>query len=63
MVPSIPRPDKVVALLPELAEIEAVGVPELMLRSATFAEAVAFEPTSRSSVLLTGDTVPEAILQ
>ncbi len=63
VVPSTPRPLSVVALLPELAEIEAVGVPPLTLSSANFAEAVALLPISKSRVSLTGDTVPEAILQ
>ncbi len=63
MVPSTPRPVRVVALLPELAEMEAVGVPPLTLSSANLAEAVALLPTSKSKVLLTGEIVPEAILQ
>jgi len=48
VVPRTPLPVRKVALLPELAEMLAVGVPAATLVKANFALAVAFPPTSRS---------------
>ncbi len=58
VVPKTPAPERNVALLPELAEIEAVGVPELTFKTANLAELVACPPTKKSRVLLIGYTAP-----
>jgi len=50
VVPSIPVPVKKVLLLPEPAEMEAVGTPVLTLVNANFAEAVEVLPISKSCV-------------
>jgi hypothetical protein len=52
-----------VAIFPELAEILAVGVPELTFKTANLAEAVDVPPINRSKVLLIGWIVPLAIFQ
>src|SRR3989344_3504374 len=62
VVPNTPRPVRVVALLPELAEILAVGVPLLTFRKANLEEAVEELPIKTSSVSLTGDKPPDNIL-
>src|SRR5882724_1819340 len=54
VVPKIPVPVKTVALLPELAEMEAVGVPPALLRKPNLAEAVEMPPTRRSRVEMFG---------
>src|SRR5258708_7223942 len=51
VVARMPLPDRDVALLPELAEILAVGTPELTLMNANFAELVALFPSNRSCVV------------
>ena len=51
------------AIEPELADMVAVGVPVLILMAANLADAVAFDPTNRSRVSLTGEIVPAFNLQ
>ena len=64
VVPNTPRPVKVVALLPEFAEIDAVGVPEFTLRTANLAEAVEVPPIKRSRVEANlGNIVPDVTFQ
>jgi len=63
VVPKIPRPESVVAIFPELAEIEAVGVPELTFMNANLAEAVEIPPSSRSTVVLFANIAPFACPQ
>ena len=58
VVPRIPVPVKVAALLPEFADIEAVGVPEFMFVTANFADEEVVPPTKRSRVELPGYRVP-----
>ena len=50
VVPRLPRPVRKVLLSPEFAEIEAVGVPPLVLVKANFEERVDVPPTRRSYV-------------
>ena len=45
-------------MLPEFAEIVAVGVPPALLTNANFADCVDVDPRRRSSVILTGVTAP-----
>ena len=45
------------------ADTEAVGVPELTLRTANFAEVVAALPIRRSKVSLIGEIAPDDVLQ
>ena len=54
VVARLPAPVRKAALLPELAEMVAVGVPELTLRTANLAEVVAAPPMRRSTVELLG---------
>jgi hypothetical protein len=54
VAPRLPRPVKKVALFPEFAEIDAVGVPELTFRTANLAAAVDVPPMRRSTVELFG---------
>jgi hypothetical protein len=54
VVPRFPRPVKKVALLPELAEILAVGVPPATLVKANLAEEVPVPPKRISRVGLLG---------
>ena len=63
VVPRFPPPVRNVALFPELAEMVAVGVPELILMAANLAEAVELAPIKRSRVSLLGEIAPDAILQ
>lgn len=58
-----PSPSRESALLPELAEIEAVGVPPATLRKANLALVVAEFPIRRSRVSLIGDRAPLVNLQ
>ncbi len=60
VVPSTPRPERVVAIFPEFPEIEAVGVPELTFRNANFDEPVANPPIKRSAVVFLAKIVPFA---
>ena len=55
VVPSIPFPVRVVALSPLEAEIEAVGVPPAMLRTANLADEVEVPPIAKSYVEFEGD--------
>ena len=52
VVPKLPSPVRKVALFPELAEIEAVGVPPATLRRPNLALAVEVPPSSKSCVVL-----------
>jgi hypothetical protein len=64
VVAKFPSPVKKTALFPELAEIEAVGVPvPIMLRTANLAEAVLVAPSKRSSVIFVGARAPLALCQ
>ncbi len=54
VVPRLPAPVRKVALLPELADIEAVGVPPATLRKPNLALVVAVAPRRRSSVSFPG---------
>jgi len=63
VVPIFPRPLIYVALLPELAEMEAVGVPPATLRKANLADVVAVLPRRRSSVMNEGAIAPDALGQ
>ena len=58
VVPRLPKPVRKAALLPELAEIVAVGVPELTLMKPNLAEAVAVLPIKTSRVSFMGDKAP-----
>ena len=60
VVPNTPRPERVVAIFPELPEIEAVGVPELTLMNANLEEAVDTPPRRRSVVVFLAKIVPLA---
>lgn len=60
VVPRIPVPVRVAALAPELAEIEAVGVPPATPVNANLAEDDVEPPIRRSSVLRFGYNVPAA---
>ena len=51
VVPSIPKPVRYVALFPELADMEAVGVPESTLMNANLDEDVEVPPRSRSRIV------------
>ena len=59
VVPRFPDPVKNVALLPEEAEIEAVGVPPATLTNLNFAEAVVTPPMRKSCVLKRSKTAPD----
>lgn len=48
VVPRVPSPLMYVELLPLFAEIDAVGVPELMLRTANLADGVELDPRRKS---------------
>ena len=50
VVPNTPAPVRKAALLPELADTEAVGVPEFMFKTANLAEDEAWEPSKKSRV-------------
>ncbi len=54
VVPKTPVPVSVVALLPELALIVAVGVPPAIFMKAIFAEDVLVAPSKMSSVIFVG---------
>ena len=54
VVPKFPAPVINVAMLPELAETLAVGVPELTFKNPNLAEDVPCPPTNRSTVELYG---------
>ncbi len=58
VVPMLPNPSIVKALLPELAEMEAVGVPLPTFLNAKIAEAVLVDPKSRSLVSAAGASAP-----
>ena len=58
VVPIVPSPVKYKALLPEFAEIDAVGVPAAMFSTANLAEEVACPPTKKSTVELLGNKAP-----
>jgi len=58
LVPRTPVPVKKEALLPDPAEIEAVGTPPATLVKANFAELVACEPRSKSSVVFLSKIEP-----
>ena len=61
VVPRTPFPVREVALFPLLAEIVAVGVPELTLVNANLAEVVALDPRSRSWVVFLSKIAPFAL--
>jgi len=63
VVPKTPRPESVVALFPEFAEIEAVGVPPATLIKANLELAVAVDPNNRSSPRLVGERAPLFLCQ
>ncbi len=63
LVARIPLPESDVALLPELAEIEAVGVPPATFSKANLAELEDVPPSSRSSVTLNGASAPKLSCQ
>jgi len=48
VVPSVPSPERVVAMLPLFPEIEAVGVPLATFKNANLAEAVDVPPIAKS---------------
>src|SRR3989344_6040794 len=50
VVARFPVPVRYAALLPEFAEIEAVGVPVFIFKTPNFAEVEAVPPTRRSTV-------------
>ncbi|MND01688.1 hypothetical protein D3C83_207800 [compost metagenome] len=54
VVPRFPAPVRNVLLFPEPAEIDAVGIPELTLRTANEAELVDWPPIAKSTVELRG---------
>ena len=47
-MPSTPSPERVVAILPLLPDIEAVGVPPATFKNANLAEAVDVPPIAKS---------------
>ena len=64
MVPSTPRPVRVVAIFPDAPDIEAVGVPLLTFMNANLLEAVDTPPRRRSSVDASfGCIVPDRTFQ
>ena len=58
VVPSTPAPVRYVALSPELAEMEAVGVPLLTFMKANLEEEVDTPPRVRSVVRFPGERTP-----
>ena len=58
VVPNTPNPVRKAALLPELADTEAVGVPEFMFKTANLAEAEELPPTRKSRVEFMGYRAP-----
>ncbi len=54
VVPNTPSPVRVVALLEEFADIDAVGVPELIFNTANLADVEVVAPIIRSTVELAG---------
>jgi hypothetical protein len=60
VVASVPSPERYVLLPVVLAEIEAVGTPELTLMKANLAELVALLPINRSTVEFAANNAPEA---
>jgi hypothetical protein len=54
VVPRIPNPESVVAFAPEFADIEAVGIPEFILRIENLALADACPPIAKSTVEFAG---------
>ena len=58
VVPITPSPESVIALSPELAEIEAVGVPPATFRNPNLAEVVDVAPTRTSRVFENGEIAP-----
>src|SRR6185369_9649466 len=63
VVPRFPAPVKKVLLSGVPAEIEAVGTPLATLLKANFAEAVAVDPSKRSSVIKAGASAPSVLCQ
>ncbi len=49
--------------MPELAEMDAVGVPPAMFKTANLAEEEAVLPSRRSSVILKGERAPADLCQ
>jgi hypothetical protein len=58
VVPNTPIPERVVAIFPLFAEIDAVGVPLLTLMNANFEDTVAFDPRRRSCVIFLSIIAP-----
>ena len=63
VVAKVPPPVMYRLLLPEFAEMEAVGIPLATFRNANFDEVVAVPPRERSKVLENGERSPLLICQ